>query len=77
MFVLSAFKEVLDQSLTLIVVLLLSLPGIGVVYFTAQAPIPGLITLGYILQLKSVFINTDLNNQFSSFDQLVVQKLLL
>lgn len=35
------------------------------------------VTLGYILQLKSVFINTDLNNQFSSFDQLVVQKLLL
>ena len=60
MFVLSAFKEVLDQSLTLIVVLLLSLPGIGVVYFTAQAPIPGLITLGYILLAihKGVFENS-------------------
>lgn len=44
--------------------------------FEATQSVSQSVTLGYILQLKSVFINTDLNNQFPSFDQLVVQKLL-
>ena len=60
MYVLSAFKEAPDQPLTLMVALFLSLPGIGVVYFITQAPIPGLITLGYILFAihKGVFENS-------------------